>query len=464
MLVDKIVERLGGDLAGRTFALWGLAFKPNTDDMREAPSRVVIEALAARGARVVAYDPVAMDEARRIFGDAPHVCVREVADRRVRRRRRARRGHRVEGIPQPRLRRRCGSACARRSCSTAATCIAPAELVRAAGLEYFGDRTTMSASQRPRFSTLRDAAAAARVLVVGDVMLDRYWFGEVERISPEAPVPVVKIARTEERPGGAANVARNVAALGAQAHAPFRRRRRRAGRRARRSSSPASACRRRSCAMPTLPTTVKLRVIGRQQQLLRIDFETAPSHEVLAAKLADYERLMADADVVVLSDYGKGGLAHIATMIERARAAGKRVLVDPKGDDYARYRGATLLTPNRGELREVVGRWKDEADLAAKAQSAARATSDLEALLVTRSEEGMSLFTDEGALTIPAQAREVYDVSGAGDTVIATLGVLLAAGASLPDRGAHRQRGGGRGRRQARHRGRAPARTELNAR
>jgi rfaE bifunctional protein kinase chain/domain len=177
---------------------------------------------------------------------------------------------------------------------------------------------------------------------------------------------------------------------------------------------------------------VKLRVIGRQQQLLRIDFETAPSHEVLAAKLADYDRLLGECELVVLSDYGKGGLAHIATMIEHARAAGKRVLVDPKGDDYARYRGATLLTPNRAEFREVAGRWKDEAELTAKAQDLRRSL-DLDALLITRSEEGMSLYTEEGAVTIPAQAREVYDVSGAGDTVIATVAVMLAAGAPLPD-------------------------------
>jgi len=282
-----------------------------------------------------------------------------------------------------------------------------------------------------KFSDHRDAVAKARVLVAGDVMLDRYWFGEVERISPEAPVPVVKVARTEERPGGAANVARNASALGAQAtllsvvgndEAGSALERLLVGDRVRASLLRDAA----------LPTTVKLRVIGRQQQLLRIDFETAPSHEVLAAKLADYDRLLSDADVVILSDYGKGGLTHIAAMIDRARAAGRRVLVDPKGDDYARYRNATVLTPNRAELREVVGRWKDEADLAARAQQL-RADLSLEALLVTRSEEGMTLFTAQGAQTIPAQAREVYDVSGAGDTVIATVGVMLAAGTSLPD-------------------------------
>ncbi len=282
-----------------------------------------------------------------------------------------------------------------------------------------------------RFSAYRDRVDAARLLVVGDVMLDRYWFGEVERISPEAPVPVVKIARTEERPGGAANVARNAVTLGAQASLlsvvgddePGRTLERLlAGERVKTSL----------LRDASLPTTVKLRVIGRQQQLLRIDFETAPSHEVLAAKLADFERLVRDTDLVILSDYGKGGLAHIATMIERARAAGKPVLVDPKGEDYSRYRGATVLTPNRTEFRQVIGRWNDEAEFTAKAQ-ALRIELALDALLVTRSEEGMSLFTAAGASTIPARAREVFDVSGAGDTVIATLGVLLAAGAPLPD-------------------------------
>jgi rfaE bifunctional protein kinase chain/domain len=282
-----------------------------------------------------------------------------------------------------------------------------------------------------RFSTYRDRASRARLLVVGDVMLDRYWFGDVERISPEAPVPVVKIARTEERPGGAANVARNAAALGATATLLS----------VIGDDEPGATLERLLVEErvqvsfhreASLATTVKLRVIGRQQQLLRIDFETAPSHEILATKLADYERQLADTDLVILSDYGKGGLAHIATMIERARSAGKAVLVDPKGEDYARYRGATILTPNRAEFRHVVGRWNDEAEMTAKAQ-ALRRDLGLAALLVTRAEEGMSLYADSGALTIPAQSREVFDVSGAGDTVIATLGVLMAAGASLPD-------------------------------
>ena len=280
-----------------------------------------------------------------------------------------------------------------------------------------------------KFSTWRERAGQTRVLVAGDVMLDRYWFGDVDRISPEAPVPIVKIARSEERPGGAANVARNAAALGARTTLLS----------AIGTDEPGAALERLIAADgvqtsfhrdPALPTTVKLRVIGRRQQLLRIDFETPPSHEVLATKLNDFERLVADHDVVILSDYGKGGLAHIATMIERARTLGKPVLVDPKGEDWAKYRGATAITPNRGEFRQIVGRWRDPYEMAVKAQ-ALRAELDLTALLVTRSEEGMSLYTADGAENIPAVAREVYDVSGAGDTVIATLGVLLGAGADL---------------------------------
>ena len=282
-----------------------------------------------------------------------------------------------------------------------------------------------------RFSAWRTQVERARLLVVGDVMLDRYWFGDVERISPEAPVPVVRVARSEERPGGAANVARNAAALGAHATLLSVTGDDEAG-----TTLAALLAGERVDARflrdASLKTTVKLRVIGRQQQLLRIDFETAPSTELLAAVLVDYQRLLADADVVVMSDYGKGGLAHIATMIAEARAQGRRVLVDPKGEDWNRYRGATLITPNRGELRQVIGRWHDEADLATRAQRL-RADLGIDALLVTRSEEGMSLFSDQGVVTIPAQAREVYDVSGAGDTVIATLGALIAAGASLAD-------------------------------
>lgn len=273
------------------------------------------------------------------------------------------------------------------------------------------------------------ATAAARILIVGDVMLDRYWFGEVSRISPEAPVPVVKVEKVEERPGGAANVARNCAALGAQVALLSVVGADEAGKTLARLMADANI----DTSLHEdvmLNTTVKLRVISRQQQLLRIDFENTPDHEVLRAKLADFSARLVDYDVVILSDYGKGGLTHIGEMIELARAKGKPVLVDPKGDDYRRYAGATLLTPNRSELREVIGRWQDEADLELKAQRL-REALDLTALLVTRSEEGMSLFSAAGVRHEAAVAREVYDVSGAGDTVIATLAVMLASGLPL---------------------------------
>jgi len=269
--------------------------------------------------------------------------------------------------------------------------------------------------------------SAVRLLIVGDVMLDRYWFGDVSRISPEAPVPVVKVERSEERPGGAANVARNAAALGAKVSLLAL-----VG-----NDEPGVSLKRLMSeggidaslhVDDAVTTTVKLRVIGRQQQLLRIDFETMPSHEALRAKLSEFEQRLPECDAVVFSDYGKGGLTHIGEMIRLARAAGKIVLVDPKGDDYACYAGATIITPNRSEMREVVGRWKDEADLEQKA-AALRDELALDALLVTRSEEGMSLFREGGALHEKAVAREVYDVSGAGDTVIATLAVMLAHGA-----------------------------------
>ena len=270
----------------------------------------------------------------------------------------------------------------------------------------------------------------ARLLVVGDVMLDRYWFGEVSRISPEAPVPVVKFQRAEEVPGGAANVARNATALGAQATLLSVVGDDEAGARLRElvEAEHVVACLLKD---PSIPTTVKLRVIGRQQQLLRIDFETLPSHEVLADKLADFESLLAGCDVLVLSDYGKGGLAHIAKMIELARAAGKTILVDPKGDDYSRYHGATIVTPNRAEMCEVVGRWRSEDDLTERAQ-ALRRELGAKALLLTRSEEGMSLYQESGVLHEAAKAREVFDVSGAGDTVIAALAAMLGSGAALP--------------------------------
>lgn len=289
--------------------------------------------------------------------------------------------------------------------------------------------TPSAASKEQRVRS--EALKAARVLIVGDVMLDRYWFGDVNRISPEAPVPVVKVDRTEERLGGAANVARNVTALGAKAGLISVIGRDEAGliiESLLKEDNIQAALHHDS----DIATTVKLRVIGRQQQLLRIDFETQPGHEVLASALEDFRRMLDEYDVVVMSDYGKGGLAHIEKMIEMANQAGKPVLVDPKGDDYTRYKNATLLTPNRSEFREVAGSWKNEEDLTRRAQEL-RQSLHLKGLLVTRSEEGMTLYRQDGALHQPAHALEVFDVSGAGDTVIATLGVMLAAGADMPE-------------------------------
>jgi D-glycero-beta-D-manno-heptose-7-phosphate kinase len=271
--------------------------------------------------------------------------------------------------------------------------------------------------------------AQARVLVVGDAMLDRYWFGAVDRISPEAPVPVVRVTREEERLGGAANVALNVKTLGAQAtlltvvgdDEPGQKLRQML------EAQGVTALLGRD---PTVYTIVKLRVIGRAQQLIRVDFEDAPDHEVLAGMLGDYEAALPSHDAVLFSDYGKGGLTHIPRMIELARQHGKPVLIDPKGDDYSRYAGATVITPNRAELAQVIGTWRSEEQLHERAQ-ALRQAHGLQGLLLTRSEEGMSLFDENGHTQVPAQALEVFDVTGAGDTVIATLATMLACGLSL---------------------------------
>lgn len=273
------------------------------------------------------------------------------------------------------------------------------------------------------------ATAQARILVAGDVMLDRYWFGEVSRISPEAPVPVVRVEKRDARLGGAANVARNAAALGAKVGVLGVVGEDEAGLEmgALLDESGVANYLQKDAAISTI---IKLRVIGRQQQLLRVDFEEAPSATVLRDKLSQFNALLADYQIIVLSDYAKGSLVNVAAMIASARAAGKTVLVDPKGDDFSPYRGANILTPNKAELRRIVGSWQSEAQLAEKAQRL-REELQLQALLLTRSEEGMSLYDANGSLHMPTLAREVYDVSGAGDTVIASLAVMLGCGASM---------------------------------
>ncbi len=242
----------------------------------------------------------------------------------------------------------------------------------------------------------------ARVLVVGDAMLDRYWFGSVDRISPEAPVPVVRIAREEERLGGAANVALNVKSLGAQTSLMTV-----VG-----TDEPAGKLRKLLTehgvhallgSDAQLNTIVKLRVIGRAQQLIRLDFENQPDHEVLATMLSDYERVLPEHDAVLFSDYGKGGLTHILRMIALARQAGKPVLIDPKGNDYGRYAGATVITPNREELAQVIGPWSSEAQLHERAQQLRKAQG-FAGILLTRSGEGISLF-DEGTDTCRCRRR-----------------------------------------------------------
>ena len=293
----------------------------------------------------------------------------------------------------------------------------------------------------PKPPVSKEQLAQAKVLVVGDVMLDRYWYGAVDRISPEAPVPVVRITREENRLGGCANVAFNAVSVGAQASllsvvgddeashllqdliaksgiTPY------FGRDAQ------------------LKTTVKLRVIGRQQQLLRVDFENTPQNEVLSSQTQQFMQLLPDHPVVLFSDYGKGGLAHVTDMIAAARKANKAVLIDPKGSDFSRYAGATCITPNRAELQQVVGGWNSEEELSTKAHNL-RKQLQLDAVLLTRSEEGMTLFDAQGAAHIAAQAREVFDVTGAGDTVIATLAALVAAGMSLREAMPWANRAGG---------------------
>ena len=270
----------------------------------------------------------------------------------------------------------------------------------------------------------------AAVLVVGDVMLDRYWHGGTSRISPEAPVPVVKVEQIEDRPGGAANVALNIAALGAPAllvgvtgadEAAD----------SLSNSLAAVGVKTSFQRIANQPTIVKLRVMSRHQQLLRMDFEE-PFNTDAVALAVEVEALLDGVKVLVLSDYGKGALQNHQVLLQAARSRGIPVLADPKGKDFSIYRGASLITPNLHEFEVVVGACADEAELVAKG---AKLMRDLElgALLVTRGEHGMTLLRPEHpALHLPARAREVFDVTGAGDTVISTLAASLAAGEELP--------------------------------
>ncbi|MBJ7223665.1 MULTISPECIES: bifunctional D-glycero-beta-D-manno-heptose-7-phosphate kinase/D-glycero-beta-D-manno-heptose 1-phosphate adenylyltransferase HldE [unclassified Brenneria] len=272
----------------------------------------------------------------------------------------------------------------------------------------------------------------AGVLVVGDVMLDRYWYGPTSRISPEAPVPVVKVDTIEERPGGAANVAMNIASLGA-------------GSRLVGLTGIDDAARALSAklnevnvkcdfvSVPTHPTITKLRVLSRNQQLIRLDFEEGFEGVDPQPMVERIQQALPNIGALVLSDYAKGALTHVQTMIQTAKAAGVPVLIDPKGTDFSRYHGATLLTPNLSEFEAVAGRCKNEDELVSRGMQLV-ADYALSALLITRSEQGMTLLQPGKApLNLPTQAQEVYDVTGAGDTVIGVLAAALAAGNSLEE-------------------------------
>ena len=272
----------------------------------------------------------------------------------------------------------------------------------------------------------------ARVLVVGDLMLDRYWYGAASRISPEAPVPVINVGEEEERAGGAGNVALNVAALGCavtligftgddQAATSLKALLERDGVRCHFS------------AVARRKTSTKLRVISRHQQLIRLDFEDGFADVDQAALVGSYTRNLAAHELVILSDYGKGALRDVKALIEHARRAGKPVLIDPKGADFGRYRGATAITPNQAEFEAVAGICANDLEMTAKGQ---RLLADLEldALLVTRSEKGMLLLrAGSPPLAFPTHASDVFDVTGAGDTVIGVLGAALAVGMSMPE-------------------------------
>lgn len=281
----------------------------------------------------------------------------------------------------------------------------------------------MSHSPFPEFSS-------AHVLIVGDVMLDRYWHGPTSRISPEAPVPVVHVREIEERPGGAGNVALNIARLGGKAELLAITGQDDAGKQLANSLGDSGV----DCDFleaPETHTITKLRVLSRHQQLIRLDFEDGfvnADHEPL---LARFRECLNDSGVVILSDYGKGTLQPVQTLIREARAAGKPVLIDPKGSDFERYRGASLITPNLSEFETVVGPCKDEQELESKGMALIE-QFELDALLVTRSEHGMSLLRrDHAPMHIPTRAQEVFDVTGAGDTVISVFAACLAAGESL---------------------------------
>lgn len=271
----------------------------------------------------------------------------------------------------------------------------------------------------------------ASVLVIGDLMLDRYWFGDAARISPEAPVPIVNIKHMDERPGGAGNVALNIAALGVNTTLIGITGKDEASRILTEQLAAASVSHDIHC-VAAIPTITKHRVISQHQQLIRMDFEEKFPNYDPSSIIKYYTRNLADTKLVILSDYGKGTLTCAPELIRLAKMAGVMVLVDPKGTDYDMYRSADIITPNFKEFEAIVGACRDEQEVVSKGQKLLE-QYDIKALLLTRGEHGMTLIqSNEEELHLPAHAREVFDVTGAGDTVIAVLGAALAAGATLP--------------------------------
>lgn len=270
----------------------------------------------------------------------------------------------------------------------------------------------------------------ASILVIGDVMLDRYWFGDAGRISPEAPVPVINVQQKDDRPGGAGNVALNIAALGAKVTLIGI---------AGHDESASILINQLTAANVTpvihqldgIPTITKLRVISRRQQLLRLDFEEAFPQFNTSILIQSFEKHIASANLVILSDYNKGTLSCIPELIQIARNANVPVLADPKGTDFSKYRNADIITPNYKEFETIVGHCQNERDIALKGQQFL-VENQIDALLLTRGERGMTLIQQNQEDThLPAHAREVFDVTGAGDTVIGVLGTAIAAGTSL---------------------------------
>lgn len=273
--------------------------------------------------------------------------------------------------------------------------------------------------------------ADTRILVIGDVMLDRYWFGDTARVSPEAPVPIVSIRHMDQRPGGAANVALNIAALGAktiligcvgqdEAANTLKHR------------LESTEIETLLCMEPHLTTIIKLRVISRHQQLIRLDFEEDLSQFSFENVLTIFKQHIHRANVLVLSDYQKGTLQNIPKLIEIARAAQVPILVDPKGADFKRYADATVITPNYKEFEAIVGPCHNEQNLLDKGRILLDELN-IQALLITRSDEGMTLIQRDKFMHLPAYAREVFDVTGAGDTVIGTLAASMAAKLDLSE-------------------------------